>query len=228
MGARLNYKVNNALALNYWITNGTQQTEPFNGFKDQLFGLSIQPHKTISWTINHYLGQEHPDFQYLPGSTQPGLPEQQGTPFVPIPNPANGKLHIFDSYAIWTVTPRLTLVAEGDYVIERELTTSAPAQTTGSALYARYQLSPKMAVAGRTEYMSDRGGLFTGTTQAIKETTVTFEQRIGEGFLLREEWRRDASNHPYFLTDTLGILKREQNTATLGVVWWFGAKEGTW
>jgi hypothetical protein len=38
MGARLNYKVNDALSLNYWITNGTQQTEPFNGFKDQLFG----------------------------------------------------------------------------------------------------------------------------------------------------------------------------------------------
>jgi hypothetical protein len=228
MGARLNYKVNNALALNYWITNGTQQTEPFNGFKDQLFGLNIQPHKAVSWTINYYLGQEHPDFQYLPGSTQPGLPEQQGTPFVPIPNPANGKLHILDSYATWTVAPKLTLVAEGDYVIERELTTSAPAHTTGGALYARYQLSPKMAVAGRTEYMSDRGGLFTGTTQAIKETTVTFEQRIAEGFLLRAEWRRDASNHPYFLTDTFGILEKEQNTATLGVVWWFGAKEGTW
>jgi len=45
---------------------------------------------------------------------------------------------------------------------------------------------------------------------------------------MRGEWRRDASNHPYFLTDTLGILKKEQNTATLGVVWWFGGKEGAW
>jgi hypothetical protein len=53
MGARLNYKLNDKIALNYWITNGTQQTEPFNGFKDQLFGLNIQPHKNVAWTLNY-------------------------------------------------------------------------------------------------------------------------------------------------------------------------------
>jgi hypothetical protein len=228
MGARLNYKVNGTLSLNYWITNGTQQTEPFNGFKDELFGLNVQPHKNVAWTINYYLGQEHPDFQYLPGSTQANLPTQQGIPFEPIVNPPNGKLHIFDSYVTWAVTPKLTIAAEGDYVIQRLLTTSAPSHTTGGAVYARYQLGPRIAIAGRSEYLSDRGGLFTGATQAIKETTVTLEQRIADGLLVREEWRRDASNHPYFLTDTLGILKKEQNTATLGIVWWFGAKEGAW
>ena len=62
----------------------------------------------------------------------------------------------------------------------------------------------------------------------FKENTFTFEQKIADGLLMREEWRRDASNHPYFLTDTLGRLKKEQNTATLGIVWWFGGKEGAW
>ena len=32
MGARVNYQVNDAVALHYWITNGTQQTENFNNF----------------------------------------------------------------------------------------------------------------------------------------------------------------------------------------------------
>jgi Putative beta-barrel porin-2, OmpL-like. bbp2 len=141
--------------LNYWITNGTQQTEPFNGFKDQLFGLNLQPNKNISWTVNYYLGQEHPDFRYLPGLTQPGTLFQQGIPFEPIVNPPNGKLHIFDSYVTWTATPKLTLLAEGDYVIQRELTTSSPAHAAGGALYARYQLARSMAVAGRPEYVSD-------------------------------------------------------------------------
>ncbi len=27
MGLRMNYKVNDKLAVNYWVTNGTQQTE---------------------------------------------------------------------------------------------------------------------------------------------------------------------------------------------------------
>jgi hypothetical protein len=62
----------------------------------------------------------------------------------------------------------------------------------------------------------------------LKENTLTFEQRAVGGLIVREEWRRDASNHPYFLTDTLGVLKKEQNTATLGIIWWFGGKDGAW
>ncbi len=228
MGARVSYKVNSALTLNYWIVNGTEQTEPTNGFKDEMGGFVLQPRKNLSWTVNYYLGQEHPDFEYLPGSTQPGLPEQQGIPFEPILNPAHGKLHIFDSYATWTATPKLTLAAEGDYVIERLETTSPPAHTDGGAFYARYQLGPRIAVAGRTEYLSDHGGLYSGVTQAVKEVTLTLEQKMAPGFLVREEWRRDASNQAYFLTDMLGILKKYQTTATIGIVWWFGAKEGAW
>ena len=228
MGARLNYKLNDTVAFNYWLTNGTQQTEPFNGFKDQLFGLNIQPRKNVAWTVNYYLGQEHPDVQFLPNYTGGGLPTAQGIPFVPIPNAPNGKLHIFDSYLTWSVSPKLTLALEGDYVIQRLLTTSSPSHTSGGAGYARYQLTPKFAIAARTEYLSDRGGLFTGSSQAIKENTLTLEEKLTDGLIVRAEWRRDASNHPYFLTDTLGTLKKEQNTATLGIVWWAGGKEGAW
>ncbi len=42
------------------------------------------------------------------------------------------------------------------------------------------------------------------------------------------EWRRDFSNQPFFSTNTLGLLKRDQNTATLGLVWWWGGKQGAW
>ncbi len=76
--------------------------------------------------------------------------------------------------------------------------------------------------------MTDRGGYFTGTTQALKEATFTLEYKVADGLLVREEWRRDDSNQPYFLTSTLGVLKKEQNTATLGLIWWFGNKTGTW
>ena len=227
-GARLNYKLTNSLTANYWVTNGTEQTEPFNNFKDQLLGLNLQPVKTLTWTLNYYLGQEHPDVQYLAVDNGGGLPTQQGTPFEPILNAPKGKLHVLDTYATWQPTPKLTLAIEGDYVVQRLTTTSPPLHTAGGAGYARYQLTPRTAFTGRAEYLSDRGGVFTGTVQVIKETTATFEQRIADGFLLREEWRRDFSNHPYFLTDTLDVLKKEQNTATIGVVWWFGAKEGAW
>jgi hypothetical protein len=41
-------------------------------------------------------------------------------------------------------------------------------------------------------------------------------------------WRRDFSNQPSFLSDVQGVLSKDQNTATLGLVWWWGRKEGSW
>jgi hypothetical protein len=232
MGIRTNFKVNDKLALNYWITNGTQQTEPFNSYKDQLFGIVAQPHKSLSWTVNYYRGQEHPDVTSIPNTG--AIPLQPGLSFAPIRPAPDGRLHIIDSYVTWQATPKWTLGLEGDYVIQRLWRgdrpgqSAAPSRVTGGAVYARYQLTPKMALAGRAEYLSDRGGMFSGATQALKENTLTFEYKLANGFLMRYEWRRDFSNQPYFFTDAPGVLKKDQNTATLGLILWWGRKEGSW
>jgi Putative beta-barrel porin-2, OmpL-like. bbp2 len=227
MGARVHYQFNDKFGVNYWITNGTQQTEPFNGYKDEMFGFVVTPTKNLSWTVNYYLGQEHPDFQFVTNGP-PNLPTIQGEPFEPIVNPPSGKLHIFDFYATWNATNKLTLAAEVDYVIERLYTNSAPSHDDGGAAYFRCQLTPKVALAVRGEYLSDYGGLYSSKTQALKETTATFEYKFAPGFLMREEWRWDWSNQDYFLSDALGVLKKSQITATIGLVWWFGGKEGAW
>lgn len=228
-GVRANLKINDVISANYWIVNGTNQTEAFNGFKDELFGVALQPNKSFNWTINYYLGQEHPDVVFFPNGGAPAnAPTIQGVPFSPIANPANGRLNIIDSYATWNASANLSFSLEGDYLVNRLLKTSAPDHTGGGAAYARYQLSSKFALAGRAEYLSDRGGLFSGRTQALKETTFTVDYRAKDNFLLRGEWRRDFSNSPYFYTSVLGVLKKEQNTATLGFVWWYGQKQGTW
>jgi len=226
-GLRASYAFTPRFSGHYWMVNGTQQTEPFNNFKDEMIGFEAKPIKSIDWTFNYYLGQEHPDFEYVTNGP-PGLPEQQGQPFEPIPHPPKGKLNIFDSYAIWTATPKLTFAIEGDYVISRDQTYSAPQHTDGGAIYARYQFNPLLALGGRTEYLSDRGALYSGKVQALKEFTFTFDQTVANGFLVREELRHDFSNQPYFLTDTLGILKNDQTTATVGLIWWFGGKQGVW
>lgn len=229
MGARVKYQFNDTFGLSYWVTNGTQQTEPFNGFKDQLIGVNIQPNKKVTWNLNYYIGQEHPDVQFFPnGGAPPNSPTEQGLPFQPIPNAADGKLHIIDTYVTWQTTPKLTLAAEGDYVIQRLFESSPPAHTDGGALYARYQATPRIGIAARGEYLSDRGGQFTGVTQAVKEVTLTYDYRFADRFLVRTEWRRDFSNQPFFLTDQLGILSNHQNTATMGLVWWWGNKEEIW
>jgi hypothetical protein len=231
MGVRVNYKVNDLLGLNYWVTNGTDQTEPFNSFKDELFGFTLQPRKSVNWTGNYYLGQEHPDVTFFPDApagSLPGLPTLQGVPFQPIPNAPKGHLHILDTYATLQASPKLQFALEGDYVNERLYSNSLPGYTYGGAWYVRYQLMRKLALAGRGEYMADHAGLFSGTPQVLREATLTAEYNFGPGFLTRLEWRRDLSNHPYFLSDTLGLLRKEQSTAEVGLVWWFGAKQGVW
>ena len=228
MGFRAKYPINDKLSVMYHVMNGVQQSEDFNGFKSQHFALIVTPVKQLSWQINYYVGQEqrdtvpelNPGFASLP--TQPGL---STTVIRPVPN---GRLHILDSYASWNVTDKLTLVGEADYVVNRVRDSSAPSHISGGVVYARYQLVPKFVLTGRVEYLSDRGGLFSGVTQALKETTLTADFKLADGFLVRGEWRRDFSNRPFFLTDTPGLLKKEQNTATVGLIWWVGRKEGAW
>ncbi len=229
MGLRAGYKLNDRLTLNYWLVNGTNQAEATNGFKDELFGFTATPRKTY---VNYYLGQEHPD--RLPVTTAGPIPVQPGLTFTAIRPAPDGKLHIFDSYVSWQALPKVTLALEGDYVIQRQWSTaspghsSAPSHTIGGAAYARYQFTPKIFVGGRAEYLSDRGGLFSGITQALKETTATFDYKFAEGFLMRYEWRRDFSNQPSFFTSRDGVLSKAQQTATVGVIWWVGRKEGAW
>jgi Putative beta-barrel porin-2, OmpL-like. bbp2 len=231
-GFRAKYPINDKVAVMYHLVNGTQQSEDFNGFKSQHIAVVLTPTKRVSGQINYYFGQEqrdrnpalNPTFAVLP--TQPGL----STDVIrPVPS---GFLHIFDTYYTFNVTDKLTLAVEGDYVIGRTFRDSPPATVWGGAGYVRYQWTPKFALAGRVEYLGERvsptTALFGGLTQALKETTFTAEYKFADGFLGRAEYRRDFSNQPFFLTEQPGILKKEQNTATFGLVWWFGRKAGTW
>jgi hypothetical protein len=45
---------------------------------------------------------------------------------------------------------------------------------------------------------------------------------------MKYEYRRDWSNQPIFLTSAQNVFFKDQNTATLGVIWWFGRKQGAW
>jgi len=231
MGFRASYPVSDRFTVNYWVVNGTNQAEATNGFKDELFGFTAKPQKSVIWTMNYYLGQDHPD--RTPASNCGPIPVQPGLCFVAIRPAPDGRTHIFDSYVTWQTTAKLTLQIEGDYEIERLWKNAAPGESStpsvvaGGAAYARYQFTPKLALAARGEYMSD-SGLFSGINQDLKETTVTFDYNLGDGFLTRYEWRRDFSNQPSFLTDVQGLLTKQQNTATIGLIWWWGRKQGAW
>ncbi len=52
--------------------------------------------------------------------------------------------------------------------MSRTFSNSAPIHLAGGAAYAKYQLAPVFSLAGRFEYVSDRGGFFSGATQVLK------------------------------------------------------------
>lgn len=228
MGFRAGYNLTPKVNLTYWLVNGAQQMEDFNGFKSQAFIFTLKPASTVSWNVNYYFGQEQRDVVAVLNPGIPTEPTQPGLPAVPIIPTPNGREHIFDTYLSWNATPNLTFAGEFDYVINRYFSTSAPGHVMGGALYLHRTLTPRTALSARTEYLSDRGGLFSGTTQALKETTLTFDYKLADGFLARWEWRRDFSNQPFFLSSQTGVLSNNQNTASLGLVWWFGQKQGSW
>jgi hypothetical protein len=231
VGFRSNYAFNDKLNVTHYLVNGIGQSEDFNGFKSQALLLNFKPTKSVSWNVNYYTGLEGRDSNPVLNPGFAPLPTQPGLSTDVIGRAPRGRTHIVDAYASWNATEKLTLAGQFDYVINRSQTFSSPSRVTGGAAYARYQFTPKFALAGRAEYLSDRadrGGLFSGVTQALKETTATAEYKLDQGVLLRAEWRRDFSNQPFFLTNAPGALKKEQNTATLGLIWWFGRKEGGW
>ena len=225
-GFRTSYNATPWLNVNYWLVNGVQQSEDFNSNKSQAVLLTFKPTKALSWNVNYYTGVE--DRSYAPALNPgiPSLPTQPGLSTTVVPGPFH-RLHILDSYATWNINPKWTLAVEGDYV-RHAAESAAGAHLSAAAAYARYQFAPKFALAGRSEYLSDRYGLFSGSSQALKEGTLTFDYLPVDGFLMRAEWRRDFSNRLFFLTNSSGVLKNEQTTATLGLVWWFGAKQGSW
>jgi uncharacterized small protein (DUF1192 family) len=228
MGVRASYSFTPALTASYWVVNGAQQAEDFNGAKSQAVLLTLKPFKHVVWNLNYYTGQEQPDVVAVLNPGLPTGPAQPGLPVAAVSPVPDGRLHIVDSYAAWDVTSRLSLAGEADYVVNRRFANSAPGHVTAGAVYARYRFPAGFTLAARGEYFSDRGALFSGVSQALKETTLTADFPILDGMLARWEWRRDFSNQPFFLTSAPGGFSRAQQTATLGLIWWWGEKHGAW
>jgi hypothetical protein len=228
LGFRATYPVNDRLSLTYWLVNGAQQSEDFNGFKSQAAIVTIKPVPSVSWNVNYYTGREGRDLNPALNPGIPAIPTQPGLSTDPVANPDRSRLHIFDTYVAWTKGP-LLLGAEADCVsLAPEDAASASSVVKGGAAYAQYRLAPQVQVGGRYTYFDDRHGLFSGQAQTLQDVTATATWQPADGFMLRAEWRNDHADHPFFYGPTTSDLHANQQTVTLGLVFWFGSKQGSW
>ena len=207
MGVRLTLPVSDKVILMYALTNGIQQTEDFNTFKSSHVTAIIKPVSSLAWTTSYYAGREQPDG---------GLPDGP-----------DGVFRVIDSYVTYTASPKLTLGVDANYVTNEVRKADESISLQGTGAYARYQVSAPAAVSLRYERLDDEG-LFGGIEQVLQEFTATFEHKFADGFLARAEFRRDWSNVRFFPGSRSGNLRRHQNTALVGLVWWFGNKSGAW
>jgi len=227
MGLRTTYSPGTRVSLSYWLVNGVQQTEDFNNFKSQAAIVTLKPVPSISWNINYYTGHEGRDLAPDLNPELPALPTQPGLSTGPIVTPDRSRLHIFDTYVAWTATEKLTLMAEGDYVTVRGGAAASP-RLSGGAAYAQYRIARAVYLGGRTTYMSDHDGLFSGVRQSLHDLTGTVTWLADSRFMIRGEVRRDRSDVAFFLTDVPGVRDPSQTTFTVGLVWWIGNKDGVW
>jgi Putative beta-barrel porin-2, OmpL-like. bbp2 len=206
-GLRATLPVSDEITLMYMLTNGIQQTEDFNNFKSNHVAAIVRPTSSVTWTVNYYAGQEQPD------GGEPGGPD--------------GYFTVFDTYVAWTVTPALSVGLDVNYVTNEVNRDDDALALQGTGVYARYQVSSPAALSMRYERLDDEG-LFGGIDQVLHEVTATAEYKLADGFLVRGEFRRDWSNERFFTGPRPDDRRDHQNTALVGLVWWFGNKQGAW
>lgn len=206
-GLRLSLPVGDNVTLMYMLTNGIQQTEDFNDFKSHHVTAIVKPIDRLAWTVNYYVGQEQPDG---------GQPEGP-----------NGYFRVFDTYVAYTATARLSLGLDANYVTNQIREGDPELSLQGIGAYARYQLSGPTSLSARYERLDDEG-LFGGVAQVLEEFTVTVEHKLADGCLVRGEFRRDWSSEDFFTGPEPNDLRDHQDTALVGLVWWFGNKRGAW
>jgi hypothetical protein len=228
MGLRANYNITPKVNMAYWLVNGANDTEDLNGFKSQAFVFTLKPASTISWNVNYYFGEEARSVEPTLNPGAPTQPTQPGLPTTDVTPSPNGREHIFDTYATWSATPKLTLVGEADYVLNRTYVEQQPSRAAIGAFEFKYALPRNWYVGGRTEYFDDRNGIFSGKTQALKEFTLVANRELAPGFQVRMEYRRDFSNQLFFLSSRTGVLENAQPTMTLGLIYAWGTKQGSW
>jgi hypothetical protein len=202
-GARTSIPVSKTETLGVQVVNGWNNVTDNNG--GVTLGLtSAYAKPKYTWYVNYYTGPENT-------STQKGYRNLIDTTLLLTPS---AKFSAYLNYDYGQNRDGITSTGSGDKLLNH---------WQGVALAARGQVTATSALAGRFEYFSDRNGWSTGTAQAVKEFTGTYEYKWAEGLLARAEYRRDWSTESVFHKGDTNMVKA-QSTLTVGFVAFFGPK----
>ena len=194
-GIRLTYPLADNFTAALHILNGWNSVTDNNDFKSSGLTLNYTPMSSTNFILNVMDGVEQSD---------PAIA---------------GKKKVFDFIAIHQMTESFSVALNVDYGDER--TFNGLAIWKGAAIYGRYAIDVKSAIALRGEIFNDPMGYATGIGAPklnIKEFTGTYEYKFIDALLVRGEMRHDFTNKKIF--DKNGTMNSEvsQTTALIGIV----------
>jgi len=128
--------------------------------------------------------------------------------------------HVFDTVVMFSPVEMLSLGLNYDYGWVKTAT-AGDSIWSGVAAYARFAPTDRLAFIPRFEWYDDKAGFTTGTTQIVKEITLTAEHKCSDNVLTRLEYRSDWSTADSFHSDTGTSNTDTQDTITLGLVYSF-------
>jgi Putative beta-barrel porin-2, OmpL-like. bbp2 len=176
-GVRATFAASDTLSFSVGANNGWNTTSTSYGSKTAELGVGFTPNKKFALTAQAYIGKE-PAF------------DAQRT--------------LVDLVATFTVTDALNFVLSYDWG-KQEQTAGAPnLNWSGVAAYGNYQINDQWRLSVRAEYLNDKDGFVSGTTQKLKEGTLTFGYDPAKSFELRLEARYDKSDQSTFVRSING------------------------
>ena len=152
---------------------------------------------------------------YTPTSTLSIVGNYIGGPALP-DNVSRKFRNVANLILSYQATPKLSLAADGVY--GQENLNSGVALWKGAAGYVRYALCDPSAVTLRGEIYSDPEGYTTGTSQDIREITLTYEFKPTSNLILRAEYRYDSADGVVYDGDSGPLTRRNQATLGLGAI----------
>lgn len=198
-GLRAKYSFNDRVAVTGYLVNAWDSIGDMNSGKTFGATVSVVAHKKLSLSQTYLTGPENPR--------------------------DNGNWrNVFNTLVTYTATDKWTFL--GDFVYGNDRVTLAPVRNhwTGFAGFARYAFNDRFATSGRFDVFRDDAGLFTGLGQTLHGYTVTQEVKMMNNLISKFEFRRGVSNQDFF-TVSNNRLSKNQNTALVGLTWFFTNKK---
>ena len=193
-GARLSYPVLSNLTATVSVLNGWNSVADNNNFKTLGLMLSYAVLPSTGITVCGISGVEQ---------TEPSIV---------------GKRNVVNLIITHNLTDNLSLALDADYGEER--LPLGLATWKGEAVYGKYVLDPKSAVAVRYEMYndgSDFSPLSTGASK-LSELTATYEYKPYDNLILRGEVRNDMSDKAFFDGTSAPGTEKSQLTFLVGAI----------